>query len=85
MSSSIFAGAAISGQSDLILLLADVEEPRADRREEPLVQARPVVVALEVVALEREVGEGVRAVDEHLDAALAAEAHDVAAPGGSGR
>ena len=45
-----------------------VQEPRADRREQPLEQARAVVVGAELVAREREVRERVRAVHEHLDA-----------------
>ena len=43
---------------------AHVEEPGADRRQQPLVQAGAVVVALEIADGEREVGEGVRAVDD---------------------
>src|SRR2546421_8372287 len=38
----------------LDLRLADVKEPRAVGREQPLVQARPVVVAVELVARERD-------------------------------
>ena len=68
----------MSGQIFFCLLLADVEEPGADRREEPLVEARAVVVAFEVVALERKVREGMRAVDEDLDAALARHPDDLA-------
>ena len=51
------------------VLAAHVEEAGADGREQPLVQARAVVVAAEVARLEREVREGVRAVDDRLDAA----------------
>ena len=51
------------------VLPAHVEEAGADRREQPLVQAGAVVVALEVAQLEREVRERVRAVDDRLDAA----------------
>ena len=53
---------------------AHVEEAGADRRQQPLVQAGAVVVALEVAQLEREVREGVRAVDDGLDAARRAPA-----------
>ena len=41
------------------------------RREQPLVQARPVIIAVEVRVLEREVREGMRAVNDDFDAALA--------------
>ena len=61
-------GAAISGHSVSIFALAHVEEAGAVRREQPLVQAGAVVVAVEVGELEGEVREGVRAVDDHLDA-----------------
>ena len=39
-------------------------------------QARAVVVAVEIRVLERKVREGVRAVDDHFDAALAAHLAD---------
>ncbi len=41
-------------------------------------QARPVVVAVEVVALEREVGKGMRPVHDDLDAPLAPHSADLA-------
>src|SRR2546430_13389922 len=49
-------------------LLAHVQEARAVRRQQPLVQAGAVVVAVQLVAGEREVCVGVRAVDDRLDA-----------------
>src|SRR5262245_58073590 len=62
----------------LDVLAADVEEAGADRRQQPLVQRRAVVVALEIAQREREVREGVRAVDDGLDAAAARHPRDVA-------
>ena len=58
----------MSGQSDLILSRPNVEEPGADRRVEPLVEARAVVVGPELVAREGKVREGMSSVDEHLNA-----------------
>ncbi len=46
-------------------------------RQQPLVQAGAVVVAAQLVAREREMGEGVGAVDEHLDAARPGELHQL--------
>jgi hypothetical protein len=46
----------------LDLLAAYVKEARPDRREQPFVEARAVVVAPQIVAREREVRERVRAV-----------------------
>ena len=46
-----------------------VKKPRADRREQPLVQARAVVVAAQIADLERELRERMRAVDNCLDPA----------------
>src|SRR5215207_6969641 len=60
------------------LLPLHVEHPRPLRRVEPLVQARAEVVASEVVALEGELCEGVRAVNGGLRAAPPREFADVA-------
>ena len=67
------AGAACSGQVGSIRSLAHVEEAGVVRRQQPLVQARAVVIHLEVAQLEREVRNRVRAVDDGEDAALARE------------
>ena len=56
---------------------ADVEEPRADRRREPLVEARAVVVAVQLVTGKREMRVGVRPVHDHLDAARPAQLADL--------
>ena len=53
-----------------------IEESGADRRGQPLVQGRPVVVAVEIVALEREMAIGVRPIHDHFDAARAAQLRD---------
>ena len=55
---------------------AHVEEAGADRRQQPLVQAGAVVVALEIAQREREVAVGVRAVDDGADAAGAGHPAD---------
>src|SRR5215207_5732699 len=60
------------------LLLLHVEHPRPLRRVQPLVQRGAEVVAAEVVALEAELGEGVRAVDNRLGAAPPRQLADVA-------
>src|SRR5215471_2793698 len=52
-------------------VLAHVEKPVADRRAQPLVQARAVIIALEIAKLEWEVRRSMRAVDDCHDAALA--------------
>ena len=62
----------------LDILAAHVEEPGADRREQPLVQRRAVVVALEIAQLEREMRERVRAVDDRLNGAAARHPRDLA-------
>src|SRR2546425_1968188 len=62
----------------LNVLAADVQEAGADRREQPLVERGPVVVDLEIAQLEREMREGVRAVDDRLNPAAARHARDVA-------
>src|SRR5438128_11026577 len=50
-----------------LLVLAHVQETGADGREKPLVQARSVIITLEIVALEWKVCERVRAIHEHFD------------------
>src|SRR5207253_10015578 len=55
------------------VLAPDVKQAVADRREQPLVQADAVVVALEIADLEGEVRDRVRAVDDARDAARARE------------
>ena len=55
-----------------------VQEPGADRRQQPLVQAGAVVVALEIGQREREVRERMRAIDDRLDAARPGHSTDVA-------
>ena len=62
----------------LLFRLADIEKPGADRRQQPLVQAAAEVIAIQVVAFEGKVGEGVCAVDEDLDALLPSQAHHIA-------
>ena len=52
----------------LDVLPPDVEESRADRRQQPLVQAGAVEVTAEILHLEREVRERVSAVHDRLDA-----------------
>src|SRR5450759_42468 len=54
----------------LLLVLPHVQESSAHRREQPLVKTRSVIVALEIVALERKVCERVRAIHEHFDSCL---------------
>src|SRR5437867_4373385 len=60
------------------LVAADVEESRSDRRHEPLVQTRAVIVAAQLIAREWEVRERVRTVNEHLDPLWPREVHDLA-------
>src|SRR5439155_7607474 len=48
------------------------------RRKQPLVEARAVIIAGELVAGKREVGVGVRPVHDHLDPLGARELHDLA-------
>ncbi len=68
-----------------LLRLPDIEEAGADRRQQPLVETGAVVVAVEVIPLEREVGKGMGAVHEHFDAERPGKGdqllhrHDVAA------
>ena len=62
----------------LDLGLADIKQARADRGEQPLVQAGGEIVAVQLVAGEREVGERMGTVDEDLDAQRAGHLHDVA-------
>ena len=61
----------------LDLRLADVEEACADRGEQPFVQATGEVIAPQLIAGEREVGERVRSVDEHFDAQRASQFHNL--------
>ena len=58
------------------LRLSDVQKAGAVRREQPLMQARSIVVTVQVGVLEREVSECVRAVDDDFDAALASHLAD---------
>ncbi len=78
MSSSCSTAAGHQRPERLDLVAPHVEEAGADRRVQPLVQARAVVVAAELVAREREVRERVRAVDEDLDALRPRQLDDLA-------
>src|SRR5215207_10383699 len=60
------------------LVTPDVEHPRPLRRVQPLVQRGAEVVAIQIVALELELREGVRAVDNRLGAAPPRQLADVA-------
>ncbi len=64
----LLAGGRHQGPERALLGLLDVQEPGADRRQQPFVQAGAVVVAIEIGMFEREVGVSVRAVDEDFDA-----------------
>ena len=79
------AGAAVQRPGRRDAIAAHVEEAGVVRREQPLVQARAVVVALEIAQLEREVRERVRAVDDGQDAALPRQSATAASPGRAGR
>src|SRR5450756_1930516 len=61
----------------LLLVLPHVQESSAHRGEQPLVKTRSVIVALEIVALERKVRERVRAIHEHFDSQRARHLHDL--------
>src|SRR5439155_24967205 len=50
-----------------LLVLAHVQEAGTHRREKPFVQARSVIITLEIVALEWKVRKRVRTIHEHLD------------------
>src|SRR3989442_14141884 len=50
-----------------LLVLAHVQETGADGREKPLVQARSVIITLEIVALGWKVCARVRAIHAHFD------------------
>src|SRR5262249_14392369 len=50
-----------------------IEHARADRRQQPLMQRRAVVIAVEILMEERKLREGMRAVDDDLDPARASE------------
>src|SRR5262249_53797998 len=54
----------------------NIKEASAVRRQQPLVQARAVVVAIQIVVFIGEMREGVRAVDNRLDAARARQLAD---------
>ena len=58
-------------------ILPHVQEPGAGRRQQPLVQAGPVVVHLEVAELVREMRGRMRAIDDRGDAARTRHARDV--------
>ena len=55
-----------------------IQEARADRREQPLVQARAVEITLEVADLEWKLRVRMRAVDNRRDAARARQSADIA-------
>ncbi len=78
MSASRDSLAGVSAQCPLIERPPHVQKARAHRRQQPLVQARAVVVALEIGEREREMRERMCAVDDRLDAALAGHPADVA-------
>ena len=78
MSSSRGAVGGHQGPDRLLFRLADIKKSGADRRQQPLVQAAAEVIAFQVVALERQMGEGVGAVDENLDALFPSQSHHVA-------
>src|SRR5882724_2718146 len=58
------------------LRFPDIQKAGAVGRKQPLMQARPVVVAIKIGVLEREVRKRVRAVDDDFDAALASHLAD---------
>ena len=55
----------------------DVQESGTDRRREPLVQARPVVIAIQLVAREREMRVRVRSIYDHFNTARSAQLADL--------
>ena len=69
--------APIIGQICAIFALAHVQHARADGRQQPLVQRGAEVVAVQIGVLEGELREGMRAIHNHLDAALASHLADL--------
>src|SRR5687768_7390709 len=62
----------------LLFVLSDIEESSADRRQQPFVEARPVVVGAEIIALEWEMRERVSPIDQNFDSARPREIDELA-------
>src|SRR4051812_16025421 len=60
-----------------LFFFSHIKKSGSDRREQPLVKTRPVVIGSELVTREREMRERMRAVDENFDSARLREVDEL--------